>query len=66
MGLVGGADFDQFNAAGSHDIGDAEWSANLDQLTTGNQGASPAGQSRQAEHDGTGVIVDHCRRFSTG
>ena len=66
MGLVGGADFNQFDTAGGHNVRDAERPADFDQLTARDDGTLTTGQGRQSEHDRTGVIVDRSRCFATG
>jgi hypothetical protein len=55
---VGRSDLLQHRAALSHDVGDAERSADLDQLTPRDKDSSTLGQRIEGEHQRAGRIVD--------
>ncbi len=58
VGAVGGADLDQGGAALTHDVRDAEAAADLDELAARNHDLAVAGEGREHEEQGGGVVVD--------
>ena len=63
MGLVGGAHFHHGGAGLVHDVGDAEGSADLDELAAGDHRLVTAGEFGEHHHHGRGVVVDRDRRL---
>ena len=59
MGAVGGPHFNQPCAGLFHHVGQAEASADLDQLTAGHDDFTAAGQRGQGQQQGTGGVVHH-------
>ncbi len=59
VGAVGGADFDQLDPGARHDVGNAEGTADLDQLATGNDAFLARPQAVQCQQHGGGIVVDH-------
>ena len=55
---VGRPDLDEPATRLGHDLGHAETAADLDQLTARDDHLATAGQSRQRQQDGSGVVVD--------
>ncbi len=59
VGLVGGADLAQGDAAGLHDIRNAKGAADFDHLAARDDRLLAPGQSGQGEQHRAGVVVDH-------
>ena len=66
MGAVGGADLAQDGAGAGHDVGDAEGTADLDQLAAGDRDLLAQGQRIQHQQHGGGVVVDHGSGLGAG
>ena len=63
---VGGADLDQSRPGGAHDVRDPELSADLDQLSSGDQHLLAFRQRGEAEEQRGGAVVDHEGVFCAG
>jgi hypothetical protein len=63
---VGGTHLLQHRAALSHDVGDAERSADFDQLATRDDDSSTLGQRIEGEHQRAGRIVDRQSILGSG
>ena len=57
-GFVGGADFDELNASGAHDVGDAEAIADFNEFAAADDDIPAFGQGVEHEEDGGGVVID--------
>ncbi len=66
MRAVGGADLDQPAAGASHDVGNAEGAANLDQLAARDDDLAASRQRVQRQEHGRGIVVDRGRRLGAG
>ena len=66
MGAIGSADFDQACTGARHDIGDAESTADLDQLTARHYDFFLSREGVQSQEHCGGIVVDHRRRFGAG
>ncbi|GEM_PF-3725708 len=49
----------QFHPGAGHDVGDAEGTADLDQLAAGNDAFLACAETVQGQQHGGGVVVDH-------
>src|SRR5581483_6610209 len=66
MRLVRRPDLDEARARLSHDVGDPEAPADLDELTERDDDASPRGEGGEGDERRRGVVVDDGRRGRAG
>src|SRR5690606_18354197 len=66
VGAVGGAHFMQLHAGAGHDVGDAEGTADLDQLAAGDDAFLACAETVERQQHGGGVVVDHGDGFGAG
>ena len=66
MRAVGGADLDEFGARSRHDIGDAEATADFDELAAAHDDLFARSVSGQHQQHRGGIIVDDERVLGTG
>ena len=66
MGAVGGTHLHQLDPGAGHDVGDAEGTADLDQLAAGQHPFLARPYGMQGQQDRRGVVVDHRHRLGAG
>jgi hypothetical protein len=66
VGAVGGAHLHQATAGAGHDVGDAEGTADLDQLAAGNDDLLAPGQRVESQEYRRRIVVDHGCGFGSG